>query len=227
MSTHDDSRVADLLAFDPLAEAEKITGESYKDSDGTAVLGMLMMASHVQEKEAALTVRDDTTFSNALDRYLRIAADEGFRVVLVDPFDSEYGHEAYYMLWHDDGILLEFDTFCGDHVNSGKFLYNFRMPTAPDARSAAWRALSSHGPIAGHDDVRTGDHDCREALRFNLARLRAHVELVSPWLAMPFGARYPLNYMEWKADDETRAKAAGDRLSRLPEDVRKAMGVAA
>lgn len=226
MTTHDE--IADLLAFDPLDAAEKMTGESYKENDGVAALGMLMAMSHGEAKAAALIDRDDTTFSNALGRYLRIAADEGFRVVLVDPFDTEHGHESYYMLWHDDdGILLEFDTFRGDNVNSGKFLYNFRMPADPDARSAAWRALSSHGPIAGHDDVRTGDHDCREALRFNLARLRASVEFVSPWLAIPFGARYPLNYMEWKADDETRAKVAADRLSRLPEDVRKAMGVPA
>lgn len=123
-----DPEITKLLGVDPLADAEKFTGKSYKEDHDTMSLGALMHMAHAREKETALRFSDDTVMLNDLERYLRIAHEEGFEKVLEVPFASPHHatEEKLFFFWHPDGILLRFDTWDAIRVNGGNFYYNWK-----------------------------------------------------------------------------------------------------
>lgn len=131
-----------LLELDPLAEAEKLTGKSYKNDKETSNLGFLLQIQKSKETNKLLTELDDTLFSNTEKDYLRKMKGFGFDEVLKLPFVNEKGiTERFYVLFHRNlGILLTFDTYTwGDDgswakageevphpgVNGGNFYYNW------------------------------------------------------------------------------------------------------
>src|SRR5687767_2824711 len=133
----DDKQLSELLAVDPLAVAERITGTSYKEDEGTVALGMLLHMALGDTKDAALQATDDTKLTNEVAHYERILGEEGFVRVYEEPFNgSGYGvqgtastPEKLAIWWHaKDALLLRFDTFGGaeHHVNAATVYYNWR-----------------------------------------------------------------------------------------------------
>lgn len=209
----------EMLRFDSLAEAEKMTGQSYKEDEATTWLGMAIGMSNADRKNAELRDRDDTLLSNDYDRYARIVGEMGFSKVLEVPFTSRYSEpERLEIWWHEDGLLLSFDTYRTEHVNGGKVYYNWR----PNPDTERWRYTSS-----GHmrpDGVWVGDHDCREALRHNLGRLRSGGSFLVPWVERPW--LWLLHHGEtdlapepWKDRDAYYNRARAERVALLPEHV--------
>ena len=133
-----DRELEETLRFDPLAAAESICGTDTEEYLG---LGLLMAQGHARVKNQLLTERNDTTLVNTLDRYLHIVTGAGFETVLTMPFEGRsYSDrpaplETLYVLAHPDGLLLRFDTYGSDHVNSAKVWYNWRP--APLCREQA------------------------------------------------------------------------------------------
>ena len=203
-----------LLQFDPLARAEQITGVSYKEDEGTVSVGLILMQANSQAKEAALRAQNDSVFSNKLDRYLEIIAAEGFYKVYET--DIPGTPDRLFMFWHDDGILLKFDTYWGDSVNGGKFWYNWKPKEGAD-----FNVLSSHGPLA--NGIVDGDHDCREAIRYHLRRLREEGQFVNPWVRRPF--LWLLHYQDTKDKNYDYRAITNARIAELPEHVQKSIGL--
>ena len=102
----------ELLYFDAIGEAEKISGKSYKEDKYTGILGMLLMMDNREDKNKLLDLNDDTKLSNDLDNYLRIVKDEGFEIIYKEDFLSNHNDkESLFIMWNDkEGILLCFDT---------------------------------------------------------------------------------------------------------------------
>ena len=134
--------IRDMLNFDALQEAEKITGESYKKDGATESLGFGMHILHSQQKEAMLKSLGDSTFNNTEENYLKIVESIGFESLLVQPFKNRGGiEERFHILWNKElSILMSFDTHTwGDDgswakagkevpppsVNGGKIYYNW------------------------------------------------------------------------------------------------------
>jgi hypothetical protein len=67
-----------LLEYDSLAEAEKITGKSYKESEGTSFLGLGLMMANNKKKNKILKENKDSTFSNTVEDYINIIQSIGF-----------------------------------------------------------------------------------------------------------------------------------------------------
>lgn len=231
--TNHDKELDDLLNFDALAEAEKIRGTSYKEDNATSMLGLALQFDKVQSLRAALDARDDTKLSETVSNYLRIAQSEGFEIVLQLPFTGRWRggverQETLYVLFNaKEGILLKFDTYNSKDVNGGKFYYNWR----PNPGVETWRVTSSggwHG--TGEDSYWVGDHDCREALRHHLAKLRQNGAFLTPWRDMPF--LWLLHYMDTKDAEggsllyngyDYKAITA-ERIAMLPDFVQVAIG---
>lgn len=215
--------IASALSFDALHTAEQLTGRSYKDSKATEALGLALHIEHVQRKADLLRAAGDTVFSNTVADYLRIAAEEGFAVVLDLPFkgrvygEEEAADEHLYVLWHADGVLLKFDTHGGDSVNGGQFYYNWRpRNNAPEEGNDC---LSSGGWERMADDwIWSGNHDCREALRYHLRQLRERGGFVKPWVRRPF--LWLLHYMDEKTEGFDYKAVNRERLLMLPAEVR-------
>lgn len=214
-------KVRKILTRDGLDEAEKMTGASYKASKFTRHIGLLNHMEIVAEKKAAMLATDDTAYACPLDRYLRIAQEIGFKIVLVMPFKGngwgrEPVEEALYVLWKD-GILLKFDTFGGNSVNSGNFYYNWRRnrPLKNDG-------LTSSGSCSRQDvGIWVGNHDCREALRFHLSQLEQAGSFLSKWIERPFLWLLHYGDTETAAYDYNAINQA--RIALFPEEVRNAI----
>jgi hypothetical protein len=207
-----------LLDFDPLDVAEQLTGTLSADKDSPAMaLGLALMRRHSAMKEGALASHDDTMLDNRLDRYQRIVTDLGFEQVMADSFVG-HGNETYFIYAHRDGILLTFDTFTGNKVNGGKFLYNW-------APSLSWKELRGlHLTSSGHmnGDIWIGDHDCREAIRHKIGQLRKHGSFISPWKERPW--LWLLHYADSKVDGYDHDAITQARVARLPDWVREFIG---
>jgi hypothetical protein len=234
MSAYDTPDVADavsaLLRLDALSEAEKLTGQSYKDDPTTEAIGFLGHMALCEAQHQVLIAADDTTMSNEVERYDRILLSEGFQLVYSEPFvGTGYGgrnnppatDEALNIWWHNDGLLLVYDTFGGanHHVNSAKVYYNWK----PTNRDNFWSFTSSGGPLT-EDGVWPGDHDARQGLRLILHNLRAHGRFLSPWQAEQW--LWVLHYMDYRdssvAGFDSRTLTA-KHIAALPEHVQAAI----
>jgi hypothetical protein len=220
----------ELLRVDPLAEAEKITGQSYKDDETTSMLGLILHMDHTQNKQKALQANDDTHFQTKLSDYLRIAKDIGFETVYQKDFYSTSSNntEAHLIMWHPLGILLNFDTFWGkEKVNGGNFDYNVK-PKNQDRLD--WTVISSGSGFQSDKGlIWVGDHDCREALRYHISTLKEWGDFICPWVKQ--GYLHLTNHMDYhdiedlkwpeksKAIDGLKKK----RMLLLPEYVQKAI----
>lgn len=215
-----------MLKFDPLAEAEKVTGVRYSDKEAgegfdnpATALGFRLMQDHAAAKERALTELGDTVFSNDLPRYRSIIESYGFQEVLADRWHSRWGNdETYFIFAHPKGLLLSFDTFYGDRVNGGKVYYNWR----PADMERAWGCTSSGCMVS--DDVWGGDHDCREALIHNITKLETNGTLITPWVKRPF--LWLLHFDDSRVDGYDHAAITEARIKRLPQWVQDFIGPA-
>ena len=241
--------VQKALDTDPLLEAEKVTGRSYKDDKTTEALGVLMFLQHNKDKDALLELSGDTTFRNKATRYLEIAKSLGFEIIHQIPFvgrafdfivGSEPTQEMQYFLYKR-GCILEFDTlFCSidnaTMVNSSNLYYCWKPKLGQDeyykrceeeqvhpTESGCWHKV-------GDDMIWAGDHDGREGLKFHVQQLEDFGDFVYPWPVRPF-----FNFCTWQdwRDTEHIQKEKGfdarynvtdkitaDKLAQLPQEVR-------
>jgi len=202
------------LSHDPLDAVEKLTG-SYRDNPGLSIMAVMLNG---QRKRAALAATDDTAMSvTTPDDFLRIAKEEGFEIVLKEPFAGRDGvQEALWILWHRDGILLVLESYNAyKSVNSAKIYFQSKVDS--EGRCKIRRASSS--PI--RDGVTAFDIDVRDGLRHALANAREGGVLLASWVERPW--LWLLTYVESRPGNDYRAINA-ERIARLPESVRELLG---
>lgn len=146
----DKDEIYKILNTDPLLEAEKMTGESYKTSKDTVMLGMYNNMLLGNMKREMLSAIGDTTFSMKTEDYMSVVQKLGFELVYKTDFEGDYALESQYVLYHNEyGILLNFDTFCGNR-NGGNIYYNFLIP----AKVPSGKLTSSGGFHSWREDPR-------------------------------------------------------------------------
>jgi len=233
----------DLLKFDSLDTAEKMTGKSYKDDADTAKLGF---ALHMQKNELTrriLTSQDDMTFGGTLATYLRLLNDLGFEKVFEEKFvDREKeikSEETYYIFWHPiKAILCTFDTYWKQKsLNSAKWYFSFK-PNDPENFWSKF-SLSGHFWIPGGwqqnppkdqpEDkskwIWVGYWDAREAIRHQMKKFDDNGFFANPW---PESQHLQLNhYMDWdkcrQGDYSHAAIETERRFNLLPEKIKKSL----
>ena len=62
-----------------------------------------------------------------------------------------------------------------------------------------------------------GDHDCREAVKFNISQLNSNGNLIKQWKETPF--LWLLHYMDTKEEGYDHKKITQERLNKLPSYV--------
>jgi hypothetical protein len=229
--------IKDVIHEVQVAKAMKEQGDDHDVFEGddlglrnlTAELALPAFAEHNETKKKMLEARDDTTHSTELSRYLRIVKELGFQLALEIPFshkreDEPTVHEKLYMMWRK-GILLVFDTYWNQEtVNGGSFYYNWK----PYDINQGWKVMSSGHMTEG--GVIVGNHDCREALRYNISQLEKHGEFLPKWVEQDhLWLLHWADLKEYSNDDytwlhngttdEIRAK----RIAMLPQHVRDAI----
>lgn len=215
----------DLLNFDSLSTAEKITGRSYKEHEDVVGLGILLLHDNARRKETLLRAIDDSLFSNKLSDYERIIAAEGFEKVSEVPFelkesyDPEPRQEKFFIYWKkSEGLLLCFDSYRSDSVNGGRVYFNLEVP------EYIGYGIPYSGSYMRRDDDRkilTGEIDCREAIRTRLGGLRELGKFLPVWEEQKF--MWLLHYGDTRNEGYNHKEITRQRIAQLPEDVQKAL----
>jgi hypothetical protein len=216
------SGLDDLLRTDPLADAERLTGKSYKDDESTMALGFLMHLGHSERKAAALQQADDSWFSMDLAATLALYDRLGFKEVLCDEFTGRsYGDEpepteTFRVLWHPKGILAKVESYNGDGRNSTTIYYNVRVR---DVQDRTWGHCISSGRLRG--DVYVGYHDAREGARRAIERWEEVGDFLPVWVEQPF--LWLLTYTDSDVEGYDYKAITAERISRLPQNVQGAI----
>lgn len=222
------TEIDDLLRFDALAAAERITGQSYKEDGPTMALGAILHLDASARKREELALRDDTHYGMATHDALRIYAELGFEEIHGHQFEGTYGPEIYRVLWHPDGILATVESYSwtGEKpgVNNTKIYFSHQ---ATDSEPVLWKfPMSGRSPSAG---ISTGDIDTREGLRHILAKLRDAGEFLNPWVEP--GYLSLVDYAQWHTQDDVSPRSldfskniTAEVVSTFPLEVRQAIG---
>lgn len=218
----------DILNFDPLLEAEKLTGKSYKDDRETMLMGAGLAILQNEQKEMELGLRGDSYYNISYSEYLEILADLGFQEVYSEEFVSrwEQAREQFRVFWRD-GILLTTESYMGKSLNSATAYFNAEFEDG----NAPWR-MSLSGCLDGEaydGDPRRyiwcGYFDAREGIRHRLAQMEGQAKFLPKWTNERIYVSL-LNYMESKVDFDEYDRIREMKLTLLPEHVRQAMGLA-
>lgn len=206
--------IKSLLNFDPLYEAEKITGKSYKEDENTSQLGFLLHMDHGQKKAKILAENNDTYFGQTLREWIGVIEDMGF--VLLYCGDVQGTKDKWRIFWKD-GILIFCDSYHDDTViNGGVAYFNYKGP-----RCAMNSCSSGHAGEIDGIDVWEASRDIREGFRFAINEMESNGEFLSHWVKTPF--LWLLNYMDSKVKDYDYKKINEGRIALLPEHVKNAI----
>lgn len=220
------------LDFDPLLEAEKITGKSYKEDEDTNSLGVALHILHNQDKQRRLSETLDTYYNQGETHFFSIVKELGFEKVYSEKFRGQYNEDEISAWVLKEGVLLIAETFGWNpdeerHINKASIYYNIK-PIDNDV-SGLHRNLSSGGFYGKTEDLFwSGNHDVREALRYKLGKLRKHGKFITPWKKQPFIGFVPYNCeksYEGISSLGWYTEAANARLAALPDHVKEFFGI--
>lgn len=227
-----DKNIANLLKFDGIDAAEKITGKSYKESEATKLLGVGLHIEHSKFVNAALDATGDSKFSNELIDYQKIILSIGFELALEIPFNAcsymskSRDEKLFVYVNREKGILLTFDTFEGVHVNSGDFYYCWK-PTMPSdklhrvtssggfesEKNPNWRRDPEFIGKKPDDFFWFGHHDCRQAIKHHISELEANGNFMPQWpstLKKESMRTFFMHYQDWR-EPEYENKPWGEK----------------
>jgi len=239
-SLKEDAR--NLIKFDGLAAAEKLTNVSYKESPITKALGLCLMITNNKEKEKVLKELNDTYFGMTFAEFISLIESKGFVKVYEEEFpntcDGKIITEKLVVYWKN-GIFLE-ATSHWDSLNSGHILFNWKP------NSKKYDALNgcSHGPIVIgktepkpyynkfinktemraeiiYSDVRDGSYDVREGLFLKISDLEEQGKFISPWIGPSF--LWLVNYNESKVAGYDYKKITYNKIMKFPLHVIEGM----
>lgn len=234
-----DEIIEKALRFDPLAEAEKITGVSYKEDEATTALGFGFAMAHSKAKQQILSDAGDTHNGVTWADFKSLLALEGFEIVRTETFpyrdhDGTTDMPEQIIAWHPQGVLVVADEWMGygdrqPTINSANMYYAWK----PSSRDNHWDFTSSGGfetmddrkpwgdEVPFEDLIWAGYHDIREGFRYKLRRLRDNGAFVTPWPKRSW--LWLLHYNDTKVKDYDYQKINARKILDLPKHVQQAL----
>lgn len=127
-------KIDKILRYDPIAEAEKITGKGHWSnfSEDDNMLALLMNIQHANRKEDILKSSKDTYFSMSWDYLIDILQKNEFELGTEWSFvDDQWGkinNEKAAIYYREDGVVVYAESYNnGTSVNSGKCYYELEL----------------------------------------------------------------------------------------------------
>jgi hypothetical protein len=158
-------------------------------------------------------------FSQTMDEHVNSLHALGFETVLEDDF---IGHnvkinESFLVLWHPDGVLAAVESFDAVYCASSKLYYNVR--TSLSMLDEYYRYVQN-GYLTD-DLVWVGSNDSRDNVESTFNGLSVFGTTLNPWVSRP-DLRL-VTYVEGQDSNIDSLETTEERISRLPENVRKAI----
>jgi hypothetical protein len=221
-----DEELDQVLRFDGLDAAEKITGNSYKEDKATMALGFLLFSTNNDRKQELLDERDDTHFNTSFADALRIYQDEGFKVVYDEEFFGSNGATEHYVILWRDGILAAVESYNwgiadeAPRINKSEIYFNLKLN-----ESNIYPRLPFSGGLTKDRTVLVAHIDVREGLRHTLRKMEEAGTPLSSWVEQPF--LWLINYNRVKSLSRDalndHKKLTDEMIQKLPEEVRSAI----
>jgi hypothetical protein len=213
-----DQAISEALRFDPLGQAERLTGKSYKECEGTSSLGMLMHIEHGRNKRALLEFSGDTHFGMSFADFKALLPGLGFTIHHSESFKKDgedFTDELILAFDPKRGALLTAHSYGGGRsINSGTVYFNWQHTS----EKFDYLEGCSHGPIKD-SLVRDYSYDIREGLAFKLREADERGSFVIPWIKRPF--LWLLTYKDSDAKGYDYNAINKQRLAALPASVLK------
>ena len=196
------------LDFDPLAAAERLTGSSYKESPGTASLGI-----NGSGTSSKVCLRPTTT---TFEGYLSMLDSLGFKELLSGAIA---GTEDRWVIYWRDGVLIFSDSYrSGKNLNAGNAYFNYRPNSS---ESSYFQEFSGCQVLDNTGEVWVGSIDVRQGLRHRLTTMEQNGQLLSVWVEQPF--LWLLHYQDTKTPGYSYQDINNSRVSQLPVGIQKAI----
>ncbi|UVG35239.1 hypothetical protein SEA_CECE_233 [Microbacterium phage Cece] len=217
----------DMLNYDPLLEAEKATGLSYKEDPGTSALGFLLMHENAERKREELGLRGDTYSQMPFEEAVDVVLDAGFTLVyaqiLADPSNSMPVH--FYLYWKS-GFLLSLESFAWSTgnltVNSATLQYNWMTGTNGTERrprvqaSTHWTRMAPGYDGESEDDpwVLISSLDVREGLLHKMETILSDGIVPETWL---YTDRLPRLHSYAEREERREGEPWSEEFKRINE----------
>lgn len=209
--------IEDLINFDPLHEAEKITGKSYKEDEDTDRLGLSLAISNNVRKEKILRNLGDTSFSMEMEDYMEVITNIGFDIVYTEEFSNpriEHTKEKLYILFNEKigGLAVVDSHVCSR--NAASIYVNVRPKNPEHSRLDLPTSLMGTSCYNPESRIISLSLDVREALVYKIVQLHHWCDFIVPWEEKQIYV--PLNHY----GDDDRKGQRRRRFYALPEKVR-------
>lgn len=228
-----------ILNYDPLLEAEKVTGLSYKEDDGTRGLGMLLAMEHGKRKQEELALRGDTYWSMPWTEAMDVFLGQGFETVWAYTYVDKRGNNRQAVAMWSDGVLLVADEYDG-LLNTTRIEFNWRPFEGSDDFVPFFHNQISGGMYhrgEGFDDIEgdpwTGVADIHvvEGFIHKLEKLRASGQLLKTWyITDTLLSIYSINFdhewdknKPWHEHADRIRRTVRERVAQFDEPARSAI----
>lgn len=182
----------DILNYDPLLEAERATGLSYKEDPGTSALGFLLHQEHNERLRDELMLRQDTYWGMPYEDAVDVVLSQGFTPVWAWQGIGRYGNPSKAAAFWSDGILVVMN---GSERAVGHIHMEFNWRPADDSEEERPFSPFFRLPISGGMQHRSEGFDDvdgdpwtgvasvygDEGFIHRLAQLRASGKLLKEW----------------------------------------------
>lgn len=236
--------IEDLLKFDALAEAEKVTGKPYQGDEGTTGLGMFLLHSKSRALKERLVDMKDTYFGMSWEYFRSTLLDGflGFEEVWTNKFrgidfdNKPYGYEdtESMFLSKERGIIVFAESYSGgSSVNGGHCFMQYR---AVSEVMKVWSTISSGCFVDKERNILRNELDIREGLLYYLTKidLMPEKEWVTPWVGPEYDRRpWILNYDETheperltgnRFDTDAFSRMKKEKWAKMPAVVQEIIG---
>lgn len=174
-----------LLKYDPIAEAEKISGKGHWSnfSEQDNMFALLLNMQHAENKEKVLKGNKDTYFSMSWYYLMEVLSENGFKVGTEWEFiDDQYNQthkEKAGIYYREDGVVV----FAESHndcksVNGGKCFYELEMKEGVSDRE--FFHLLHTGCCYGENKLEN-QLDIREGLIHELNKAAMYGNFIKIW----------------------------------------------
>lgn len=249
MTDPEEHPIEELLDFDALDSAEKVTGKSYKEDEGTSNLGLFLQISKSRILKDRLERMNDTHFSMTWGQMREriLGGLFEFEEVWTNKFrgidsstNEPYGYEDTESLFVSEkrGIIIFAESYSGGNsVNGGHCFMQYKVLDAEKNSKLIWDTISS-----GHmneDGVVINSLDIREGLMYYLTKIDLMVEKEwqTPWAGSENDRRpWILNYDETKEPERLHGRGHHDhrlfqqmirlKWSKMPQIAQEIIGYA-
>lgn len=215
------SEIDDILKTDPLYEAEKVTGKSYKESEQTTLLGMLIAMDHGERKKEMLQSRGDSYMSMTVEYYENLLEENGFKEAHCHSFTCpHYGTEQYFKVFYHPihFCLLTFETFGKTSVNSTKMYSQVKTDNYSDDEEIIYGLMCSRSTEKDPDDpeknIHILSHDCREGMLNYFNKIK---NKMINWKFMPHV--WFVDYAQEKEEDFDYKSISNSVIKTFPKEV--------